>query len=659
MSTPPILGKGLLVRINGDDVCQFLSRAGDDVHFESVASGKIYTTTVQKLFEAYASGEVKIVPAFVNEAEIRYQPKTDSKSFPAPLSDLPEHWQRDLQRKLAYVRASMRHGATRGQLRMLEHVIYLTAKEIGDGRPPGASTVSYWVKQYQEADDDPAALASGAAWPRKRQPRSAAVLETADRALRETYLIREGGSVRGAYRTYKSLAAKENSERAANHMRPLPVMSERTFYRHSSKLNAYDVAVARHGYNAARAQFRMVRGKMEADRLMDYAEIDHSEINCVVIDDRVMLPLGRPKITAIKERKSSMVLGFYISFAPSGLECISGALAHSMLEHKKAYAMWPELENPWPSHGLARTYVMDRGADFASDRCATMLNDLNAYPEWCERRTPWHKPSIERFFGTMEQSLFEAMPGRTFGSIARRGDYDPRKHAVIRFSTFVFLLHKWLVDEHNVTPNSRTGRSPLEVWTEFQEDIPPHLPIDPNQMRIKLGLPFDGTLSNDGIRRDRLCFASRELNAMFKRYGRRSVHCRISFNDIGSVYVLHPDERRYIQVPCTDQQYASGLTLYQHKLIRQLAREKTGSSDAHPKALGGFKDVMQYEIRNALAVKETKTKVRLARAAGITSMGTLNAEHNSIVPLPRDPLSTPVSNVLLPDAVLPELDWGI
>lgn len=658
MSMPPILGKGLLVRINGD-VYQFLSRAGDYVHFESIASGKIYTDTVRKLFEDYASGEVEIVPAFVSESEIRHETMADSKSFPAPLSDLPKHWQRDLQRKLAYVRASLRHGATRGQLRRLEHVIYLTAKEIGDGRPLGVSTLSKWLKDYEEADCDPAALASGSAWPRKRQPRSAAALEMADQALRETYLIREGGSVRGSYRTYRFLAAKENSERAATDRRPLPIMSERTFYRHTSKLNAYDVAVARHGYNAARAQFRMVRGKMEAHRLMDYAEIDHSEINCVVIDDRVMLPLGRPKITAIKERRSSIVLGFYISFAPSGLECISGALAHSMLEHKKAYAMWPELENPWPSHGLARTYVMDRGADFASDRCATMLNDLNAYPEWCERRTPWHKPAIERFFGTMEQSLFEAMPGRTFGSIARRGDYDPRKHAVIRFSTFVFLLHKWLVDEHNVTPNSRTGRSPLEVWTELEDDIPPQFPIDPSQMRIKLGLPFEGTLSSEGIRKDRLCFGNRELNAMFKRYGSRSVQCRISFNDIGSAYVLHPDERRYIQVPCTDQQYASGLTLYQHKLIRQLVKEKTGSNDARPTVLRRFKDVMQYEIRNALAVKETRTKVRLARAAGITSIGTLNAEHNSIAPMPRDPLSTPVSNVLLPDAVLPELEWGI
>ncbi|CAG2150739.1 hypothetical protein LMG19282_03839 [Cupriavidus campinensis] len=659
MSMLPILGKGLLVRINGDDVYQFLSCAGDDVHFESIASGRIYTTTVQKFFEAYASGEVDIVPAFVSESEIRYETKSDTKSFPAPLSDLPERWQRDLQRKLAYVRASVRHGATRGQLRMLEHVIYLTAKDIGDRRPPGASTVSYWMKQYQEADNEPAVLASKSAWPRKRPPRSAAALEMADQALREIYLRREGGSVRGSYRTYRLLTANENKERAALHMPIHPVMSERTFYRHTSNLNAYDVAVARRGYNAARAEFHMVRGKMEADRLMDYAEIDHSEINLFVIDDRAMLPLGRPKITAIKERKSSIGLGFYVSFAPSGLECISGALAHSLLDHKKAYEIWPELENPWPSHGRARTYVMDRGADFASDRCATMLNDLNAYPEWCERRTPWHKPSIERFFATMEQSLFEAMPGRTFGSIQRRGDYDPYKHAAIRFSTFVFLLHKWVVDEHNATPNSRTGLSPLEAWTELERDIPPRFPIDPAEIRIKLGLPFDGTLSNEGIRRDRLCFGSRELNAMFKRYGSRSVQCRMSFNDIGSVYVLHPDERRYIQVPCTDQQYASGLTVYQHKLIRQLAKEKAGSDAGRPKVLRKFKEVLQYEIREALAVKETKTKVRLARAANITSMRTLDAEHNSIAPLPHGQLSTPVSNMLLPEAVLPELDWEI
>ncbi len=49
--------------------------------------------------------------------------------------------------------------------------------------------------------------------------------------------------------------------------------------------------------------------------------------------------------------------------------------------------------------------------------------------------------------------------------------------------------------------------------------------------------------------------------------------------------------------------------------------------------------------------------MRLARAANITSMRTLDAEHNSIAPLPHGQLSTPVSNMLLPEAVLPELDW--
>lgn len=659
MDAFPTIGKGLLIRLDGD-VYQWLSKAGEHFNFEAIENGTIYVTTQLQFYEDYAAGKLEIVSGFVSDSEIKYDSESgESPGLCPPLSDLNEKWSNDLNRKCTYLAGLRREGVSRGQIGRIATVVARIAKETGDGKAPGASTVSKWMKSWQESGGFDATLVSMKSAPAKRGAVDLLCEDIADKALGEVYLKREGGSIRSAHRHYLRLVKQENRQREEQGCSPIKILSERTFFRRVENLDKYEVTVAREGYNAARKKFRMVMGPMEAERVLDYAEIDHSEVNLFVIDDKVHLPLGRPKITVIKERRTKIILGLYVSFAPSGLECISGALLHSLMDHKKAYDLWPELENPWPAFGRARTYTVDRGKDFTSAKFQTLIRDLKATPEWCERRTPWHKPSIERCFGTMEQSLFETMPGRTFRSIEARGDYNPVKQAVIRFSTFVFLLHKWVVDFHNIEPNSRTGESPLEAWIAQAEAIPPQLPMDPAEQRIAIGShPFEARISHEGIRCDNLHYASEELAVILRRYGPgATMRCRLPFNDIGSIFVLDPEARRYVEVPCTQRSYAEGLTRYQHRYISTLAREKR-KEKAPINVLLHFKEVLREKIGDVLVAKDTRTKSRLARAANISSAGTLDRRPNSILaPFPVEQTALAMTNSL--SDVLPELEWGV
>ncbi len=53
----------------------------------------------------------------------------------------------------------------------------------------------------------------------------------------------------------------------------------------------------------------MIRGHLPADHPLDVVEIDHTPLNVYVIDDLSFLPLGRPWLTAIKDRYSKVILG--------------------------------------------------------------------------------------------------------------------------------------------------------------------------------------------------------------------------------------------------------------------------------------------------------------------------------------------------------------
>lgn len=138
-------------------------------------------------------------------------------------------------------------------------------------------------------------------------------------------------------------------------------------------------------------------------------------------------------------------------FSPS-LQSTFGLLRHSLEGHHLATLKWPDIENPWLSSGLAATYVSDRGSDYRSLRYRMAIRSLGAEYQYCEVRTPWHKASIERFFGTVETTFLESLPGKTFRCLANRMDYDSSGTAVIRFSVLVYLLHKWAADFHNVFP---------------------------------------------------------------------------------------------------------------------------------------------------------------------------------------------------------------
>lgn len=131
------------------------------------------------------------------------------------------------------------------------------------------------------------------------------------------------------------------------------------------------------------------------------------------------------------------------------------------------------MEHPWPAFGRARLYVSDRGRDFPGPHYRAAITSLGSWYEYSEAHTPWLKGSIERFFGTLEQTFFESLPGRTFPNLAERGDYDPASDAVVRLSTLAYLLHKWAADYHNVLPHSRKLATPLDLWNEGVALAPP------------------------------------------------------------------------------------------------------------------------------------------------------------------------------------------
>lgn len=620
---------GLVISRLGQ-ILEYNARAEDEIYFEEPGTGKRLTLKESVFWAEFQTRKLTIVDAFSSPKALVLAPQAPEVQF-RNLADLPQKYQADAIRKVTYITKLRDAEITRGQRYLIADEAKRIAQHIEDPLGvPGASTIQRWWKEYERHNYEVCFIINGHASRRRGTPLDDASEQFLQQEIDDKYAIDARPTAAGAYSAYKTALKEKNSERAVTDLPPLVKVAERTF---RSRINARpkdEIMIARFGREYARRHFKMIKGHLPADHPLDAVEIDHTPLNLYVVDDLSFLPLGRPWVTAIKDRYSKVLLGFYVSFQATGLDSIFGAIKHSLCSHHLAYELWPDIENPWPAFGRGHYYVSDRGADFLSPRYASAIVSMGALYERCERRTPWLKGSIERFFLTLEQTFFEAMPGRTFASLEKRGNYNPVKDAVVRFSTLIYLLHKWAADFHNVFPNKRKQAKPLDLWTDGIGMAPPPYPSSMDELNIILGNHQSATLSQEGLLFEWLNYADDTLSELMNVVGKGTeVNFVVPREDLGHIHVEHPRTKEYLWVPCTRPEYASGLSLFQHKYLRKEAGIRL-ERDTAVDTLMDTRARIQNTLQDEIAAKDSATKVRLARVAGINSNAVLEGKVRSV-----------------------------
>lgn len=626
------LQKGLVISYQGQ-ILEYDSRSANEIYFENQKTGQKITLTESAFWSAHTSLQLKIVDAFSSPEALVIKPEsTEALQNFRDLNLIPERYQLDHDRKITYISKLKKEGITRGQKFLIADSAARIAKEIEDPLgPPGASTISKWWKEIDASGGDLLVVINGNSFRKCTKRLDKESEEFLQNHIDDYYAQSTQPTVVGAHRDYASRLKTENAERASQEKPLLAKVSERTYGNRIADRPEEEIMIARVGREETRRYFKMAKGHLPAEYPLDVVEIDHTPMNLYVIDDHALLPLGRPWLTAIKDRYSGVLLGFYVSFQKTGLNSIFGAVKHSLSSHHLAYELWPDIENPWPAFGQGVYYVSDRGGDFISPRYRNGIKSLGSFYEYSERRTPWVKGSIERFFLTLEQTFFESMPGRTFASLEKRGDYDSVNQAVVRFSTLIYLLHKWAADFHNIFVNVRNQAAPLELWQSGIEIAPPPYPCSIDELNIVLGEHHTGTLSQEGIRFSWQTYADDQLEALMKDIGRgKTLNYVVCDEDLGQIYVEHPGTHKYLCIPSTRPEYSKGLSRFQHKFIRAEATVRLEKSTAVD-TLIETRNRIQNVLAEELETKKNAGKVQLARLAGINSNNTLTGETRTIL----------------------------
>ncbi|WP_410491277.1 DDE-type integrase/transposase/recombinase [Bacillus thuringiensis] len=444
------------------------------------------------------------------------------------------------------------------------------------------ASIYRWLKDYQNSNCDIRSLVSKSYKCGNKESKTDIEVEhIMDSIIDKFYYSNERISQESIYDLVYNRIVNENLKRTDEEKLNAP--SKSTVRRRIVARDKYKTAKARKGSKHAWDKYGQVTRREKPEYPFQRVEVDHTKLDLFVVDDKNRLPIGRPYLTSVIDVFDGYPLGLYIGFEPPSYTSVMLALSHAISPKTYVKEKYPEIQNEWKAYGVPELLVVDNGKEFLSKHLKEACLDLGIELFHCPVKMPWYKGTVERYFRTINQQLIHQTQGTTFSNVIDKGDYDPQKNAVISFSRLLEMMHIWILDYYTQKFNTGIQAIPAKKRERALEIMDSPLPTDLKDWKIRLMKVGSGSIQRSGIRTKHLYYQSKGLMPIknqLERDGEKNVvKFKYDPTDLSKIFVYDELNKRYIEVLCTNQEYAKGLNEYAHNVIQnELKREEKEAS---------------------------------------------------------------------------------
>lgn len=278
--------------------------------------------------------------------------------------------------------------------------------------------------------------------------------------------------------------------------RGLPPPNWRTIHARVQEIDIRTRAVRRGDPDLIRAT-DVVPGEYVATRPLEVIQMDHTQVDVIVVDEQGRRPIGRPWITLAIDILTRMVAGFFVSLEPPSRLSIGLCLLHAVFD-KTAWLRERGIEAPWPVAGIPERLHVDNGREFRSGAFMRACRDEGIRIVWRVAGQPHYGGHIERLIGT-QMGAVHLLPGTTFSNPRQRGDYPSETSARMTLRELEHWIGWEIAGRYHQRIHSSLHRPPIAVWREHEDRLTLRLPVD----RMKFWVSFlpedERTLRRDGI----------------------------------------------------------------------------------------------------------------------------------------------------------------
>lgn len=448
--------------------------------------------------------------------------------------------------------------------------------------PPSPHTLRRWLRERgSDGDRRPRQMGNRQPSKGRRRPVHSFVQATYEAASAQ-YWSNYKVTNQDVVTEVRAAVIQENTRRSNEGLPPLKVPGKTTIWRWLRQERSYKNVVARDGRHTADRMFKGIRNSLQAKRIMDVAILDHKRMDVHIVDPTRRMVIGRPWLAALIDVKSRMLLGFWLTFEDpsvlSAMACIRSAV-RGMPDLKQQY---PKIDGEWEAFGVPRTILVDNAWENTGSSLVDACADNGISIEWAPVRRPEHKGILERFFKRMDDQLAHKLPGAVIDNptaLARRR-IDPRADAGLTLAELRGLLCAYFVDVYANDVHDGINDIPLRVWREAAERDGIELAHDLAAVEHAMGkLVRDRRINHEGVTFLGLTYRSAEVDGLLAdllplqpasvRTGTAAVKIKYHPEDLSRIFVWNEVRNRYVPLPCTDAQYADGLSERIHEELRK------------------------------------------------------------------------------------------
>jgi putative transposase len=294
------------------------------------------------------------------------------------------------------------------------------------------------------------------------------------------------------------------------------------------------------------------------------AQIDHTPMDVIVVDEEHRQPIQRPFLTVVIDVYSRMVIGFAIYLEKPSAFTAGLAIAHAVLP-KEQWLAEVAVEAEWPCWGKMRKIHCDNAKEFRGTVIGRACRDHNIAIEHRPPREPRYGGHIERGFRTW-LTRSRRLKGTTFSNVEEKGEYDSEGRAIMTRAE----LEKWFTiyvsKVYANTFHSGIKTTPLAKYKEGILGTADHpgigLPdriVDPAAFMLDF-MPFEErTIQEYGVLIDHIFFWDDALRPWIHARDPedakhpRKFTFRIIPRDMREIYFRDPASNTYIAIPYRDR----------------------------------------------------------------------------------------------------------
>lgn len=544
------------------------------------------------------------------------------------VADLPDRQQALLRLRLLYVRTAEAEFGGSLPREQTKALIERVSVEQADVSPPGYTTLYEWSRRYRRAGGNPLVLAGPPL--RKQCPRvlrqPSVVQDMIDHWVKTLYLIAPPFSITDVRDAITCSLEDLNLKRPITHQLHIP--SATTLYRIIREYDIYEKDLYQIGHSKALKKQKWSRNIPLPIHLLEKVEADTQQFDVFVVDGRGNI-LGRPYLTVLLAILPRVIIGYDLSLNPPCIEKTLRALKYSLRSDKD-------------HNGLAQTFIMDNGSEFAGAKLADIMQILGSTIVFCEPYAPDQKPHVERWFKTLNTQFSHHLKGTTFSNPEHRGDYPSEDEAMFTIGELRIELDKYLHTYHNQFHRS-LNTSPFEMWNQLVGRSSPPKRFSGEDIERMFRSKTSAMPHNGRIEFLQLQYSGPGVASLATRPGKRvKLNVFYDISDLGQVWISHPDRPdELLPAQAVDVDYQEGLTLEMHRLVQKELRKEQKKFN--------FKAARQARVNLIINLRKGKGKSALKRSARLEESGSMN-----LPPVRNLPAMKPNSPASLPDIPLTE-----